>query len=187
MKNNTPTAPGINPMRSQPHMKRGLNCLCKVIPDNLVGIEIGSYAGESALILAASGRFSKLLCIDPWEPNYYRNQQQIFAEKEFDKVAAKFSELIVKIKGYSDQQLAYLTGLYHGPHNPFGFIYIDGNHQYDQVKKDIQASLQLLPEGSILAGHDYGFAKAPGVKMAVDEIFGYPDAVFCDTTWVKWL
>jgi len=36
------------------------------------------------------------------------------------------------------------------------------------------------------AGHDYADGW-PGVKKAVDEIFGKPDKVYMDSTWVKGL
>ena len=34
--------------------------------NNLIGIEIGSYRGESTEIFLKSNAFKKLYCIDPW-------------------------------------------------------------------------------------------------------------------------
>ena len=49
------------------------------------------------------------------------------------------------------------------------FIFIDGNHQYEFVKKDIIAWLPKLKEGGVLAGHDHDWQR---VKDAVKEILG---------------
>jgi predicted O-methyltransferase YrrM len=51
------------------------------------------------------------------------------------------------------------------------FCFIDGSHEYEDVKKDIQAYLKKVKKGGILAGHDYDSIWA-GVIKAVDEILG---------------
>lgn len=52
------------------------------------------------------------------------------------------------------------------------FCYIDGSHEYTDVKKDILAYLPKIKKGGIIAGHDYNKEDWGGVVMAVDEIFG---------------
>jgi predicted O-methyltransferase YrrM len=49
------------------------------------------------------------------------------------------------------------------------FVFIDGNHWYDYVKKDIEAWLPKIKKGGIISGHDY---EENGVSTAVREIFG---------------
>jgi len=48
-------------------------------------------------------------------------------------------------------------------------VFIDGDHSYEAVKADIKTWIQVVKNGAILAGHDYG-PHAPGVKQAVDEL-----------------
>jgi predicted O-methyltransferase YrrM len=48
------------------------------------------------------------------------------------------------------------------------FVFIDGAHDYDNVKADIAAWLPKLKPDGILAGHDY-CANYPGVIKAVKE------------------
>jgi hypothetical protein len=48
------------------------------------------------------------------------------------------------------------------------FIYIDANHRYDRVRTDIDVWWRRLPEGGILAGHDYD-DEHKGVVRAVNE------------------
>ena len=64
----------------------------------------------------------------------------------------------------------------------FDFIYIDADHEYESVKKDIEAWIPRLRSGGIIAGHDYiGYR---GVHDAVNERFGNPDRVFFDSSWL---
>src|SRR5690606_11417637 len=51
----------------------------------------------------------------------------------------------------------------------FDFIYIDGNHSYDFVKKDIEMYLPKAKNGGYVTGDDYVFDRCPqgGPKRAV--------------------
>lgn len=66
----------------------------------------------------------------------------------------------------------------------FDFIYIDGSHNYKDVKIDINnCQRRLKPEG-IVSGHDYN-SKTVGVIEAVNEIFGKKNIeIFSDSSWV---
>ena len=68
----------------------------------------------------------------------------------------------------------------------YDFIYIDGIHQYENVKQDIINYLPMVKKGGVIGGHDYG-PSWPGVRQAVDKMFGQPDKVFKDTSWIKFL
>jgi predicted O-methyltransferase YrrM len=50
------------------------------------------------------------------------------------------------------------------------FVFIDADHEYDSVVKDINAWLPKIKQGGIISGHDY--FNPCGVKKAVDEKFG---------------
>jgi predicted O-methyltransferase YrrM len=49
----------------------------------------------------------------------------------------------------------------------FSFIFIDANHEYESVKKDLNNYYAKLNEGGIFAGHDY--TENCGVPIAVNE------------------
>ena len=51
------------------------------------------------------------------------------------------------------------------------FVWVDADHEYRQVKKDIYNYLPLINEGGIIGGHDYHCNRAWGVTQAVNEIF----------------
>lgn len=50
---------------------------------------------------------------------------------------------------------------------PLDLVYIDADHRYDQVRKDIHSWWPFVAHGGIIAGHDYGIMQ--GVTKAVDE------------------
>jgi hypothetical protein len=54
--------------------------------------------------------------------------------------------------------------------NSLDFVYIDADHSYIAVKKDIAAWAPKMKKGGILAGHDYGSHES--VRQAVQELLG---------------
>ena len=66
----------------------------------------------------------------------------------------------------------------------FDLIYIDGLHDYDNVKQDILQSLPLLQTGGIMSGHDFAEIY-PGVRQAVEELAQNREIeIFSDTSWL---
>ena len=147
----------------------------------LTMIEIGSYQGESAEIFLSTGVFDKIYCIDGWENGYDNADKASFtadrAEKAFDKRFANDSR-IIKIKGFSQDVVDKI------PDGIADFLYVDGCHTYEAVKRDLQMySCKVKPDG-ILAGHDYFPGEWQGVVNAVDEFLGHkPAGTYCDTSW----
>ena len=153
----------------------GLNVLISVLPNNITMAEVGCYAGESTLMFMQSGKVNLLYAIDPWDWNHSKHMR--WAEESFD----------FRLKGYNVIKCKTTLSEMVGKMPALDFIYIDGNHKYEYVKKDISDALKVVKEGGIIAGHDYISLKKFGVVEAVDEVFGKPDRVFRDTSWIKYL
>ncbi len=155
--------------------------------NNLVLIEIGSYTGESAKIFAASNKFKTIICIDPWENGYDDNDlasssNMKLVEQKFDETISSFNN-ILKFKGKLKDFIE--SPLFKEYYAKIDLVYIDANHTYDGCKNDIQLCQKHLKPNIAYAGHDYNVKKYPGVKQAVDEIFGQPDKIFIDKSWLK--
>jgi predicted O-methyltransferase YrrM len=159
-------------------------------------IEIGSYLGDSTLVF--SNHFSTVLAIDPFIDDYdetddvcnYAPFQEVY--KEFIK-RTKDVPNIHLLRKTSDEGVEAIKNAAKAidpinleEHNlrAFDFIYIDGMHTYEQVKKDIKNYLPLLKKGGFIGGHDYA-ETFQGVIDAVNETTGQPDATFQDTSWIK--
>jgi len=143
-------------------------------------IEIGSYSGESTVIFAKY--FKNVIAIDPfiddYDPNDLISEYMPMTEvyKSFLNNISKF-ENIIHIKETSDDAINILPNL------DISFVYIDGLHTYDQVKKDINNYIPLIKDGFI-SGHDYHISWL-NIVNGVNESIGFPDRIFDDNSWVK--
>jgi predicted O-methyltransferase YrrM len=165
----------------------GLLDLIKELGDNSnkTMIEIGSFVGESTILFAQS--FKEVIAIDPFLEGY-DDEDPTSKLFDFDNVYQTYLDRITvysniqTIVDTSDNAVKELVG------KQFDFVYIDGLHTYEGVKTDIVNYLPLVKTGGVIGGHDYT-DKIPhlvGVYNAVNEIFGHPDKVFADNSWIKY-
>lgn len=161
----------------------GLITLASRFPAGAEGLEVGSFAGESAVLFLESGVRS-LVCLDCWTlppcPEARRGRIAL-AEKTFDAVQAAFPKRIAKWRMPSDYGMEQLAR----EGRRFDFVYIDADHSEEAVLRDIALARPLIKPGGLLAGHDYGRAFLPGVTRAVDQALGGPDETFEDYSWLK--
>lgn len=177
------------PMREEPNSKDGLASLIKHIKEHrdtkeMTMIEIGSYIGESTMVFCEN--FKEVTSIDPHIGNYDLNDP-VCNHATFNVVYDQFKKNMSPYSNYnhirmtSDEAIKHLIGV------KVDFIYIDGLHTYEQVKKDIKNYLPLISENGFIGGHDYG-DNWVGVVRAINESLpdgGNPDKTFVDTSWIK--
>ena len=130
---------------------------------DLIGIEIGIASGENSKRLLKNLSIKKLYCIDPWID--YEEDNKIIrlykSEQKCRKLLRRWNSKIDYIKKYSDDAIEDVP-------NNVDFIYIDGNHQYEFVKNDIELYYPKLKEGGIIGGDDF-CGNFVGVVIAVLE------------------
>ena len=163
----------------------------------VIGAEIGVQHGITTLpVLAILKTIEKYYAIDPFLfyddfekacldiPEKYRTvigRDQYgmdFAYNMFIKHTKKFNDKIHILKMFSEEAAKHIDD------NRLDFCFIDGNHLYEYVKKDIELYLPKVRKGGLLGGHDYGM-EGTGVKKAVDECFS-KDEFFLDEDWTWW-
>lgn len=142
----------------------------KHIPVDGVVVEIGSWVGGSSVQLAEGilkfKKNAELFCIDPWD-NFCeeletarngRNVYELFREHmrsyKHNQIKDRAENVVERFKDES-----------------IDFLFIDGDHSYEAVKRDIAMWLPKVKTGGIICGHDYG-KKEYGVTEAVHETFG---------------
>jgi hypothetical protein len=159
----------------------GLQSLTDTLPPETVMVEVGVFAGESSRVFMASGRVKTLYGVDPWgfqEDNIYGAEWDgDTVERSFDQVIADFPGQIFKIKDFSPQAAVHFGD------DELDAVYIDGDHSYAAVLADIQGWWPKVRAGGLVTGHDYSVA-GPDVVRAVNKVFGAPDHVYPDTSWV---
>ena len=143
---------------------------------NGVMLEVGVYQGEAMRQFMDSGKFKRYFGVDWWCRNFIDPHEKWLecveaGEAVFDEVAKKYP--VVKMKMTSAEAAGYFS------HYVFDFIYIDGNHNYEFIKQDIELWWPKVKVGGYFGGHDYSNLALEGVKRAVEEKFGvlmaYPD------------
>ena len=134
----------------------------------ITAIEIGVDAGEHAKSMLKELNIERLYLIDAYkyyedylntEENRKRVRRRLITnEKKAKNKLSNYSYKIVWIKKMSDDAINDVPMV--------DFIYIDGNHDYPYVKKDIELYWEKLKKGGILAGHDISWQ---GVSKAFCE------------------
>ena len=168
------------------HMFFGFTDMLKELKNlkgnNSTMIEIGSYMGESTMLFASSNIFNKIYTIDPHDGIEEFNEREnitwgeVINEYELN---TRYFDNIELISDYS------YNVVYRFDDNSIDFIYIDGRHDYESVKRDLKLYLPKLKLNVIIGGHDYSEKQWPDVYKAVNEVMGEPDKVFIDTSWIS--
>ena len=120
-------------------------------------VEIGSWLGRSATFMATeikqSGKNIKFDVIDTWEGSneFYHN--------EFKKKYNVFEEFLKNtepLKEYINprKECSYIAPKYYDDES-LDFVFIDADHSYDIVIKDISNWYPKVKIGGVIAGHDY--------------------------------
>lgn len=147
------------PMEVSNFYRKGADAYFKKHLSHLIGVpnlrflEIGSYAGSSAVgviedILTDST--STVTCVDVW--------YSPFAEEKFDKVTEPFGNQVIKYSSFSEPWLKSHK------EDRYDFIYIDGDHSAEAVASDISLAWPLLKSNGIMALDDYLYQHQRGVE-----------------------
>lgn len=121
--------------------------------------EIGSASGGFIRAIYEAVKFDIALMID--DGNY-----QLSLQEENIK---KFSHKVIRHIEDSHSEIAkYYLNLFHDAYN-IDFLWIDGDHSYDGVKKDIDMAIGIVDGLTLIGFHDIDCPHVPGVKKAYDE------------------
>jgi predicted O-methyltransferase YrrM len=120
-------------------------------------LEIGSWTGHSTSRLArmVNVHQGKVVCVDWWKgnPSIPQMDQDAKDHNVFNLFLENMKELgledvVIPIKSESGVAANFLRDEF------FDFVFIDADHAYDSVKRDIICYLPKVRLGGILAGHD---------------------------------
>lgn len=148
--------------------------------DNSLFVEIGAWLGKStaymAVEIANSKKNIKFDVIDTWEGSTGSADTEWYNEiisgldmspyQTFLENTRPVKKYIRPIMGYSYDIVSDYAD------NSIDFLFIDGAHDYDSVKKDIHDWYPKIKFNGMIGGHDYGNNTFPGLIKAVNEFFG---------------
>lgn len=128
-------------------------------------LELGSFLGRSTRALC-DNTSGFVTAVDLWK-------------QEGNKLEANYDEVFL---GFQDNLKEYINGkllvfpkstdnaieFFQKNVNKFDFIFIDADHTYEQIRKDIIGCKELLTPNGLISGHDFNWE---GVEKAVKELF----------------
>lgn len=123
-------------------------------------LEVGSAYGYSTCALALVAK--SVVAVDPHfthgsEGALHANLTAYGVREKVD-IRVGYSQAILP-------QLAFYR---------YDLVWIDGDHTAEVVEHDVQWALKLLKPGGHIACHDYDEVTCPGVRHALDKVFGGP-------------
>lgn len=142
--------------------------LTQLAKERKVCCEIGSFIGKTAKAILKAD-VDKLYCIDCWS----HRPTSIHYIWEEDKEKLIYNTFCNNLKDEIEiGKLIPCKGLSKNYADKFSkifdFIFIDANHDYKDVKFDVENWLPKLKNDGIICGHDI---LMPDVRKAVSEIF----------------
>jgi hypothetical protein len=166
--------------------------LGKIVRDNDYkhGVEVGVFCGGQSLHLFKNTDIKTMILIDPYKMYEQAHYLNIDNQDEFDKlfemVKHRFANVcsvldpitptnkvvlrfntasnyrgVLFLRNESDKVEFDGTGL--------DFCFLDGNHTYDALKKDLEIYGSLIRKGGTIACHDYNHCAFPELTTCIDE------------------
>jgi hypothetical protein len=133
------------------------------------GVEIGTYKGEFAEVIAKSGL--EIYGVDPWlsysDYPYYNSREQ-----DQEILNEQYEESKKRLAPYPNAHLIRKTSmeaLADFPDESIDFVYIDGNHTFKYVAEDLCEWTKKVKRGGVVCGHDYIYSRPTiAVRHVVD-------------------
>jgi len=142
--------------------------MIKFIRDQLrgpfVGAEIGVLKGINAESILKTLPMKKLFLIDPYVPYYSCKGEFLHPDESLREAkgrVARFGDKTVFLKKMSEDAVDDVP-------DGLDFVYVDGNHSYEFVKKDLELYYDKVRVGGVIGGHDFRLSIF-GVPWAVTE------------------
>ncbi len=158
---------------TQRHTRSLVRLIRNTVGCPLVGAEIGVWRGHTSFALLQSFPLLRLFAVDPWDlGGGHTTMPKTVAELQAGK-----QEFLGLTEFAADRrvilQMTSRDATYHVVDNSLDFVFIDGEHLYQNVKDDLILWHPKVRVGGLFCGHDYngkgdnggGF----GVRRAVDE------------------
>lgn len=116
------------------------------------GCEVGVFRGENALSMFEIIPDLKLFCVDAWRKKRNLNRTKNNLRECKPILIRKLS--MKAVEGFEDESL--------------DFVYIDADHKFDFVMRDIIEWSKKVRSGGIVSGHDFNERRDFKVVVAVN-------------------
>ena len=152
-----------------PNMTRDIFATVLASMQMNVGAEVGVERGDFSKTLMRANPLLHLYGVDPWTalPDYRVHLTQAFMDEMYERVCTRlrryhWTPIRCMSEDIGDQI----------PDGSLDFVYIDANHEYTHVLRDLDIWTKKVRRGGIISGHDYTLERQRepnGVVAAVNK------------------
>ena len=125
-----------------------------------IGIDLFEKSNENKSEIIPNTNFS-----NPFKKIYYKylKRQDPYSFEAVTELLKKYKNNIHLIKGNSNEILKKIDM------SKIDYVFLDGGHDYETVRNDLNNSINVLENNGTILCDDYNLSYAPGVKKAIDE------------------
>ena len=121
---------------------------------------------------------------NPLKRIYFRyiKKQNPYSLEAVKDLLKKFKDNVHLIKGNSNKVLKKIDMA------KIDYVFLDGGHDYETVKNDLNCCLEVLNKNGTVLCDDYNLGSAPGVKKAINEFVNLNDLkceILCEGRFAK--
>ena len=125
-----------------------------------IAAEIGLDRGYNATYLLENTELEKLYCFEMWRTK----GSVLYKEGTLRRMTETFGDRFVLVEGRSFSKATKFKDGF------FDYVYIDGDHRYRGIRRDLAAFWPKVTKGGFFGGHDYCVSKNCGVIRAVNDM-----------------
>jgi Methyltransferase domain len=126
-------------------------------------IEVGTAYGGNAFHLLSNTKLETLVCVDPY--TYYPAMPGFTCQEEYDTLFEYAKNRLIDF-----DRVMFVRATSKESFEAFSkvdIVFLDGSHDYEDVKWECENYSTIIKPGGVLSGHDYNIFE--GVNKAVDE------------------
>ena len=125
-----------------------------------IGLDLFEKNDESKSEIIPNVNFS-----NPLKRFYFKfiKRQNPYSVEAVEDLLQKFKKNVHLIKGNSNEIMKKIEM------SKIDYVFLDGGHDYETVKNDLNNCVQVLNNSGTVLCDDYNLSYAPGVKKAIDE------------------
>ena len=125
-----------------------------------IGLDLFEESHENKNEIIPNTKFS-----NPFKTIFFKyiKRQNPYSLEAVKDLLNKFKDNIHLIKGNSNKILNEIDM------KKIDYVFLDGGHEYNTVKNDLECCKEVILNNGIVLCDDYDLSYAPGVKQAIDE------------------
>ena len=125
-----------------------------------IGLDLFKKNQENESEIIPNTNFS-----NPFKQIYFQyiKRQDPYTIEAVEDLLKKFKENVHLIKGNSNTVLKKIDM------SKIDYVFLDGGHDYETVKNDLNCCSEVIDNNGTILCDDYNLSYAPGVKKAIDE------------------